>query len=145
MAALTAGLDNYARSARSAHADATDEQNKAENKYDTRGLEASYLARGQSRQAMEVAQALEQYSALPLRAFSPDDPIDLGALVVLDAGGETTGYFIGPSAGGTEVTCEGTGVVVITPHSPLGRRLVGRSMRSLVKDKKSGLPLVSVE
>src|SRR5689334_15606079 len=51
--ALEAELANYARSARAAHAEATDEQSKAENKYDTRGLEASYLARGQSRQAAE--------------------------------------------------------------------------------------------
>jgi transcription elongation GreA/GreB family factor len=128
IAALSAELENYARSARSAHAEATDEQSKAENKYDTRGLEAGYLARGQSRQAMEVAHALEQYRALPLRSFSPTDPIDLGAVVQVELQGERTLYFLGPAAGGTEVTCEDQPVVVITPQSPLGRQLIGRQL-----------------
>ena len=61
---LATELEGYARSARAAHAEATDEQSKAENKYDTRGLEASYLAHGQSRQAAETAEALEQFAAL---------------------------------------------------------------------------------
>jgi hypothetical protein len=143
IAALSAGLENYARSARSAHAEATDEQNKAENKYDTRGLEASYLARGQSRQALEVAQTLEQFRLLPLRAFSPTDPIDLGALVTVQAGGETTRYFIGPGGGGTEVTCEGEVVVVITPQSPLGCKLAGKTLKGV--DKKGAFRLISVE
>jgi len=57
IALLVAELEGYNRSARAAHAEATDEQCKAENKYDTPGLEASYLARGQSRQAAEVMQS----------------------------------------------------------------------------------------
>ena len=54
IAALTSELDGYKRSARSAHEEATSEQSKAENKYDTRGLEAAYLAGAQSRQAAEA-------------------------------------------------------------------------------------------
>jgi transcription elongation GreA/GreB family factor len=124
--ALSGGLDNLTRSARAAHAEATDEQSKAENKYDTRGLEASYLARGQSRQAMEVVEALKQYRALTPRAFAASEPIDLGALVEVKRGRERTFYFLGPGAGGTEVNCEGETVVAITPQSPLGRELMGR-------------------
>lgn len=43
------------------HAAWAGEQNKAENKYDTRALEAGYLARGQSHQAVEVMQAMQRY------------------------------------------------------------------------------------
>lgn len=114
------------RSAKAAHAEATDEQSKAENKYDTRGLEASYLARGQSRQALEVLQAIQAYQTLPIRAFSSDEPIDLGAVVELEHPSERAWYFIGPRAGGTEVECESTEVLVITPQSPMGQQLVGR-------------------
>src|SRR4030095_10484665 len=57
IAQLDAELEGYARSARTAHAEATHEQSKAENKYDTRGLEASYLAHGQSRLAAATQQA----------------------------------------------------------------------------------------
>lgn len=126
IAQLDAELEGYAKSARSAHADATDPQNKAENKYDTRGLEASYLAQGQSRQAMETAQARQQFEELALREFAAGEPVDLSALVELEEGGARTLYFIGPSAGGTEIVHEKKTVVVITHQSPLGRQLLGR-------------------
>ncbi len=126
IAQLSEELEGYARSARSAHAEATDEQSKAENKYDTRGLEASYLARGQSRQAAETSEALEQFAALPLRDFGPADPIDLGALVELDTKAGTVSYFIGPRAGGMEVKQGRREVLVITPQSPLGQQLLGK-------------------
>ncbi|MGB8167024.1 MAG: GreA/GreB family elongation factor [Chthoniobacteraceae bacterium] len=126
IAHLDAELEGYAKSARSAHADATDPQNKAENKYDTRGLEASYLAHGQSRQAMETAQARQQFQELELREFGPGEGIDLSALVELEGDGERTIYFIGPSAGGAEILHEKKTVIVITHQSPLGRQLMGR-------------------
>lgn len=109
------------------HAEATDEENKAEDKYDTRGLEASYLAIGQSKAAEEAAQAVAQFSALSLRDFSADEPISLGAIVGLDSGRSTSHYFIGPRAGGTEIEHEGRTLMVITPQSPLGRQLIGRT------------------
>ena len=126
IAQLDAELEGYAKFARAPHAEATDPQSKAENKYDTRGLEASYLAHGQSRQAMETAQARQQFGELELREFRPDEPIDLSALAELEGNGESTLYFIGPSAGGTEISHEKKAVVVITHQSPLGRQLIGR-------------------
>lgn len=120
---LTAEAELYDRAARAAHAEATDEQSKAENKYDTRGLEASYLARGQSRQAAEVGQALVQFRALPLGESAS---VEVGALVQLTAGRDVTWYFLGPRAGGLEVTVEGQEITVITPQSPLGSQLLGR-------------------
>ena len=126
VAQLDAELDRYTQAARAAQADATDDQSKAENKYDTRGLEASYLAHGQSRQAMETAQAREQFAALDARTFGPGEPVGIGALVELEGDGEDVFYFVGPSAGGTEIIHEGQEVLVITGQSPLGRRLMGR-------------------
>jgi len=125
IAKLIEDAELYLRAARSAQFEATDEQSKAENKYDTRGLEASYLARGQSRQAAETEQALSQFQALPSRPFAPDDLIDIGALVELKGPREKAFYFIGPSMGGIEVIYEGREITVITPPSPLGQQLVG--------------------
>lgn len=133
IAALHASLEIYTRSAREAHAGATDEQNKAENKYDTRGLEAGYLARGQSQQAAEVMQAIQRYETLPLRAFTSKEPVDVGALVELERGGERTLYFIGPLAGGVEVESDGRSVLVITPQSPMGRQLAGQKQGAQFK------------
>jgi transcription elongation GreA/GreB family factor len=108
------------------HAEATDDENKAEDKYDTRGLEASYLAHGQSKAAEEAALAVAQFAALPARDFTPGEPIGLGALVTLESKGKPSYYLMGPRAGGTEVEHEGRTVMVITPQSPLGRQLVGK-------------------
>lgn len=129
IAVLATELQGYERSARAAHDVATDKESKAENKYDTRGLEASYLAHGQSRQAIEVMQAMQQYETVPLREFALDEAIHIGALVGLEFGSGKKGgsaiYFVGPCAGGTEIQSEGRDVLVITPHSPMGRQLIG--------------------
>jgi hypothetical protein len=116
----------YHKAADFARKEATHEQSKAENKYDTRGLEASYLARGQSRQAAEITLALEKFEKLPARDFAASDAIDTGALVELKNGKETNTYFVGPRAGGTEVLFEKREVLVITPESPLGSQLMER-------------------
>jgi transcription elongation GreA/GreB family factor len=126
VALLDAELEGYAKSARAAHADATDPQSKAENKYDTRGLEASYLAHGQSRQAAETELARQQFLALPVREFGAGEAIDLGALVEVAGEDGRAFYFLGPSAGGAEIAHEKKTVLVITPQSPLGRQLVGQ-------------------
>ena len=126
VAHLANELDLYAKAARAAHAEATHEQSKAENKYDTRGLEAAYLARGQSRQAAETAEAMEQFEQLAVREFGPHQPIELGALVELENHHEHSLYFIGPRAGGTEIFVQKQEVLVITPQSPLGHQLVGK-------------------
>ena len=126
IAKLTADAELYFRAARAAQYEATDEQSKAENKYDTRGLEASYLARGQSRQAAETEQALTDFRALPARLFAKEAAIDLGAIVELKGRRERMLFLVGPSAGGTEVTVDGEEITVITPQSPLGQQLMGR-------------------
>ena len=123
---LVAELEACATAARTAHSEATHEQSKAENKYDTRGLEASYLAHGQVRQVMELEAAISAFEKMDARRFGPDDPIGTGALVELDQDGERICYFIGTRAGGMEVKHEKLEVLVITPQSPLGEQLLGK-------------------
>ena len=120
-------LDRYLQGASDSRAAATDGESRAENKYDTRGLEASYLAHGQSIQARETAAARQQFAALAGREFGPGEGAALGALVELEGGGERLWYFLGPAAGGLEIVHEGREVLVITPGSPLGRELLGQT------------------
>ena len=115
-----------AKAARASHLEATHESSKAENKYDTRGLEAAYLAGGQSRQANELLDSIKLYEALPIRHFAPGDPIDLTAVVQVDAQGTRSTYFIGPKNGGLEIDYQGEEIVLITPQSPLGQNLMGK-------------------
>jgi len=126
VAKLTDELEVYFRAAHYARAEATHESNKPENKYDTRGLEASYLARGQSKQAAELETAIKEFEAIAGAKFAPDAPIGLGALVELDLAGEAAFYFLGPRAGGTEVVHDRKEIVVITPQSPLGTQLLNK-------------------
>ena len=128
----------YVGAANAAHAEATHEESKAEDKYDTRGLEASYLAAGQSRQMAETAAALQQFVSLKLRKFSASDAIDLTALVELETKTGSTIYFLGPAAGGTEIVHEKKTVLVITPNSPLGQQLAGKKQGDRLKMKIGG-------
>jgi transcription elongation GreA/GreB family factor len=125
-ARLREELEIYFRAAQFSRAEATHEQSKAESKYDTRGLEASYLARGQSRQAAEIEAAIAEFEKLPVKKFGADEPIGLGALVELETGGENLFYLIGPRAGGTEILHDQKEILVITPQSPLGEQLLGK-------------------
>ena len=126
IARLAEELEVYLRAAQFARAEATHEQNKAENKYDTRGLEASYLARGQSQQAAELDAAIIEFEKLSGKNFEPGAVIAIGALVELELGGEKNFYFLGPRAGGTEVVHDKKEILVITPQSPLGEQLAGK-------------------
>jgi transcription elongation GreA/GreB family factor len=124
VARLTSDLEVYFRAAQSSRAEASHEENKPENKYDTRGLEASYLARGQSKQAVELEAAIVEFEKLDARKFAAGEAISMGALVELEMGAERTFYFIGPRAGGTEVVHDKQEILIITPQSPLGAQLM---------------------
>ena len=135
VARLADELEVYFRAAQASRAEATHEQSKAENKYDTRGLEASYLARGQSKQAAEIQNAIAAFEKLDTRKFGAREPIDIGAFVELEFDGEKTAFFIGPRAGGKEVLHEKREILVITPQSPLGEQLLGRKQGDVLKLK----------
>src|SRR5664279_4878320 len=87
IASLTESVGVLEKAARASHEEATHESSKAESKYDTRGLEAAYLAGGQARQAKEILDSIKAYEALVTRAFAPGEPIELTALVELDVDG----------------------------------------------------------
>jgi transcription elongation GreA/GreB family factor len=123
---LTENLHLLEKAARASHAEATHESSKAENKYDTRGLEAAYLAGGQARQAREILDSLKLYETMTARNFALDEPIDLGALVELKMDTAHSFYFIGPKSGGLEIEHQRKEILVITPQSPLGQNLMGK-------------------
>ncbi|TLM63671.1 MAG: transcription elongation factor GreAB [Deltaproteobacteria bacterium] len=126
IARLESDLALFTAAARQAHAAATHEECQPDNKYDTTALEASYLAQGQANRAQEIRQGVEAYRALELQAFDADTPIRQSALVTLaDAAGGERRLFIGPRAGGMKLADPAGEIVVITPASPLGKRLLG--------------------
>jgi transcription elongation GreA/GreB family factor len=65
----------------------------------------------------------------------------VGSLVVLTSGANSDFYFIGPAAGGTEVLFEGREILIITPSSPLGTKLMGRRVGESVAVQPGRPPL----
>lgn len=129
---LRGELDASLKAALTAHEEATHEQSKAENKYDTRGLEASYLAHGQSLQMAELEISIATFEQMDGRKFSKGEPVDIGALVELEHDGEHGFYLIASRAGGMDVEHEKHEVLIITPQSPLGAQLRGKKQGDIL-------------
>jgi hypothetical protein len=126
---LSLEAEHLMNAAKTAHADATNAESKAENKYDTRGLEASYLAGAQAKMAAESTQNIASYKTLKLKEFTNTSRIALTALVELEsAEGVRSLYFLGPKGGGTKIEYDGIKILLITPSSPLGGKLIGREV-----------------
>ncbi|WJM96235.1 GreA/GreB family elongation factor [Pseudomonas defluvii] len=120
-------LEVAQRAAQTAYETATHEENIAENKYDTLGLEASYLATGQARRTEEIRQGRIAYQQLLLRPYDPERGIQVSNLVTLEAeNGNQRHLFIGPEAAGLTITQAQTLITIITPRSPLGQSLMGK-------------------
>ena len=114
---------------------ATGADTKAENKYDTRGLEASYLAAGQAEQADELFRALHAVENFDFRDFDPDDPIGVGALVEIEQEEDIHHYLIAPAGGGIVLESEEGGrVTVLGPASPLAAKLTGRISGTILQE-----------
>jgi hypothetical protein len=141
IATLSENLGVLEKAARASHAEATHESSKAESKYDTRGLEAAYLAGGQARQAKEIMASIKSYEGLRARNFAADEPIDLMALVELEAGGARSFYFLGPKNGGLEIKYKRQEITVITPQSPVGQELMGKHAGQRWTGKLGGSPV----
>jgi len=127
--AVAADLDAATLSQKTAHEGATHEESRAENDKDTRGLETSYLARGLAKRVTELQAALNRLKHFEARPFDDDDKVALGALVTLeDDDGSHAHYFVLPAEGGRKLGDDGAPVRVVTPDSPLGKALIGKSL-----------------
>lgn len=130
--AVIAELENELVRQRTANAQAsagaTDGEARAETKWDTCGLESSYLARGHAMQFKALAADLEELRTFMIPLFA-GRPAGVGALIEVELDKEKMTCFLLPCAGGTEVDFDGRTVSVITPSSPIGAALL---------DKKKG-------
>ena len=110
-----------------AHETATHEENIAENKYDTLGLEAAYLATGQVRRAEAVRQALAHWRHFRPPPYDASKGIQLGALVCLvGSDGREQHLFLGPDGGSMKLVSGAQPVQVISSEAPLGRAMLGK-------------------
>ena len=95
----------------------TNAETKQEGKYDTRAIEASYLARGQAVRVGALRQLTSWFDQLQAR---PCTEIQVGALFQIK--GSADWLFMAP-VGGSGVHLDGHRIKVISPASPLGKAL----------------------
>lgn len=122
---LRGAFESRLRVSRQTREQGNNSESKAEGKYDTLSIEENYLADGLAKQAHAAAEAAAEIESMSVRDFSPDDEIDLGALVKIEFSESAEWFFLAPAGGGTEVVFNGEMVTVITPESPLGLQLIG--------------------
>ena len=122
---INSALNGALAAADEARVTATSKENIAENRYDTLGLEAAYLAHGQSERVQQLEKDLAAFVSLRER-LNDHSVVEVGSLLQLsNEAGERRFLFIGPASGGLVVNFNRIQVTVITPGSPLGRALLG--------------------
>ena len=123
---LEADLDHATEAALESAESATDDEARSESKYDTRGLETSYLAAGQARHALELKESIAALRAFEIPEFQSASPIALGAIVSTLSSRGRESFFVLPGAGGIELDTDEGPLTVITSQSPLGHELIGK-------------------
>ncbi|WP_101758604.1 transcription elongation factor GreAB [Oceanicoccus sp. KOV_DT_Chl] len=127
---LQSELNTAIAASQQAHASATDNENVAENKYDTLAVEAAYLAHGQSMRIAELQQAILSYQQFQPAEFNQQSTIALGALVSVENNntGKIQQVFLGPAAGGLLLTHNHKTIHLITRTAPLALALLGKNI-----------------
>ncbi len=147
---LEGDLEILLLAAKATYDRSTHAETKAENKYDTFGLEASYLAHGQSIRVQEVERALAVFRTLQLSEFDKNTPIGLSALVTLETEeGKVSRVWLAAEAGGVKVNYQDQEITIVTPQSPLGQQLVGKyqhdTFQLKINDNSLDYEIISIE
>lgn len=101
----------------------TNEEAKAENKYDTRGLEASYLASGQARRAKELQEQIYLLNKVQIKDFSESEKVGISAIVTILVDEEQKKLLFVLPSGGVDVVIDGRKFQTITIDSPIGQNI----------------------
>jgi len=117
---------------------ATNEESKPENQYDTRALEASYLAGAQRERLQELKGMRVALAAMPVQSHAPEGPIQTGSIVELESDGVTSVCFLLQFAAGYTVDFEGVKIRTVTTQSPLGQALMGKAPGDVIAIKVGG-------
>lgn len=125
-----------------AHQAATNEESVAENKYDTFGLEASYLAHGQSQRVLDCEQDWHLFNKKTPFILNNDEAIRLWCAVELEAIHSRVStvryFFVSPCAGGLTVEIKGKVIYLVTAFSPVGKALIGKMITEEVYLSQNG-------
>lgn len=121
-------LDLATAAAQNTYDIATHEDSKAENKYDTRGLEASYLAGAQAERVRDLREVLAIVTGYCNRPKPASEKAEFGSLVQLQVGEKIIWVILLPKGGGQSVVVDQQSVQVVTNESPLGKQLFSKNV-----------------
>jgi len=127
------------------HSASTGDESKQEGKYDTRGLEASYLADAQAEQAVLLEKNIQRIISMPIED-KEDDPIASGSDIILSGEEDDQHFFMLIAGGGITLQPLQSGeasATVITPESPLGELLIGKQVGNYLTTEQLGEVFVS--
>jgi transcription elongation GreA/GreB family factor len=97
---------------------------KSDGKYDTRAIEAAYLAGAQEKRVEEIKLDIQMLKDLELQATTT---VQLGSLALINLNKVERWYFLSSTAGGSMVEVNGTSVLVISVFSPIGNEAINLS------------------
>ena len=103
-------------------------ETKSEGKYDTRAIEAAYLAQAQAEQLSLAEESLGKFRRFVPPPYDLHDEIGPGALVEVEQDGEICFYFLAPTGGGLVTDYLGCEVTVVTPKSRMYQQLEERKL-----------------
>jgi len=149
VAQIKCDLDVLNQAAYATYQGAIHSDSKAEDQYDTRGLEASYLAGAQAKRVTELEEIIKMYQYMDVKTFGPQDKIAATALVGLQSEDKFYYFLLMPKGGGLQIHFEGKHVQVLTPQSPIGEMLLGKKLHDefevLIQNRFRDYEVFSVE
>ena len=120
-----------------AYAGATHDEAKAEDRYDTRALEQSYLTAGQNARIAELRQLLTAlHFYVPLLNQGPE--VEPGALVDAVDGSTLLRLLLLPLRVGERLQVDGVEILVVGTAAPLAQALLGKVVGDQVRVLAAG-------
>ena len=97
---------------------------KSEGKYDTRAIEAGYLASAQNKRVEEIKLDIQMLEEIELPEI-PSNTLQLGSLGLISCNNQQRYYFLSSTSGGSILMIEGHAILVISVFSPIGNEALG--------------------
>ncbi len=97
---------------------------KSEGKYDTRAIEAGYLASAQSKRVEEIKMDIQMLEDLASQ-IEPAQRLQLGSLGLINCNGQERLYFLSSTSGGSMLMVDNQPILVISVFSPIGDAALG--------------------
>lgn len=119
-------LDQAKSALSTARKHASEEELKSDGKYDTRSIEAGYLAGALQVRATELEQELALLGEI---SFEFDhDQLSIGSLAEIELNQNKRHYFISSTSGGSLISIDDCPILVISAFSPIAAAAIGLSV-----------------